>query len=294
MSLLWLGICLPWLGAWFKQYVTEAVFLLLVTAFLRIDEDRLKHHVSRPTMAILATIWSAFVIPILSGTICLTLGLNDSSSELFLALILQSSASPMMATPALVALLGLDSTLVLVSMIACTALIPITAPLFISVFADQAIPIAAWQLAGKLTAVLAGAAVSGLVLRRTLGLACIQKHHDEINGFNIVVLFVFVAAIMENVGATIIENPWVSLRLLTVAFAVFFGLFVVTAALFFRADRNQAASLALMVSQRNMGLMIAATNGLLPELTWTYFAFAQIPIYLSPQLLKPIVNWIQK
>lgn len=72
-------------------------------------------------------------------------------------------------------------------------------------FADQAIPIAAWQLAGKLTAVLAGAAVSGLVLRRTLGLACIQKHHDEINGFNIVVLFVFVAAIMENVGAAIMQ-----------------------------------------------------------------------------------------
>ena len=45
-----------------------------------------------------------------------------------------------------------------------------------------------------------------------------------------------------------------------------------------------------MVSQRNMGLMLAATDGALPGLTWLYFALCQFPIYLSPQLLKPIAR----
>ena len=45
-----------------------------------------------------------------------------------------------------------------------------------------------------------------------------------------------------------------------------------------------------MVSQRNMGLMLAATDGVLPGTTWRYFALCQFPIYLSPQLLKPIVR----
>ena len=45
-----------------------------------------------------------------------------------------------------------------------------------------------------------------------------------------------------------------------------------------------------MVSQRNMGLMVAATGGALPGLTWLYFALSQFPIYLSPQLLKPVVQ----
>jgi len=45
-----------------------------------------------------------------------------------------------------------------------------------------------------------------------------------------------------------------------------------------------------MVSQRNMGLMVAATDGLLPGTTWLYFALSQFPIYLSPQLLKPLVR----
>jgi len=49
-------------------------------------------------------------------------------------------------------------------------------------------------------------------------------------------------------------------------------------------------ALGLMVSQRNMGLMLAATDGLLPGTTWLYFAFSQFPIYLSPPLLKPIVG----
>jgi hypothetical protein len=39
-----------------------------------------------------------------------------------------------------------------------------------------------------------------------------------------------------------------------------------------------------MVSQRNMGLMLAATGGLLPDVTWLYFALAQFPIYFSPYI----------
>jgi BASS family bile acid:Na+ symporter len=45
-----------------------------------------------------------------------------------------------------------------------------------------------------------------------------------------------------------------------------------------------------MVSQRNMGLMLAAMGGVLPDLTWLYFALSQFPIYLSPQMLKPFVR----
>ena len=37
-------------------------------------------------------------------------------------------------------------------------------------------------------------------------------------------------------------------------------------------------------------LMLAATGGVLPDLTWLYFALSQFPIYLSPQLLQPIAR----
>jgi hypothetical protein len=54
--------------------------------------------------------------------------------------------------------------------------------------------------------------------------------------------------------------------------------------------QQRALALGLMVSQRNMGLMLAATGGVLPGLTWLYFALCQFPIYLLPQLLKPMVR----
>jgi len=39
--------------------------------------------------------------------------------------------------------------------------------------------------------------------------------------------------------------------------------------------------------------MLAATEGVLPGTTWLYFAMSQFPIYLSPQLLKPLANRLQ-
>jgi BASS family bile acid:Na+ symporter len=74
------------------------------------------------------------------------------------------------------------------------------------------------------------------------------------------------------------------------AFAVFFALLATTALVFRKVGYGRAIALGLMVAQRNMGLMLAATNGVLPETAWLYFAFSQFPIYLSPQLLKPIVG----
>ena len=56
------------------------------------------------------------------------------------------------------------------------------------------------------------------------------------------------------------------------------------------AGRERAFALALMASQRNMGLMLAATSGALPDLTWLYFAIAQFPIYLLPAMLQPLAR----
>ena len=61
------------------------------------------------------------------------------------------------------------------------------------------------------------------------------------------------------------------------AFAVFFALLGVTTLMFRRIGRERALALGLMVSQRNMGLMLAATDGVLPATTWLYFALCAVP-----------------
>ena len=203
---------------------------------------------------------------------------------------LQAMASPMMAAPALASLMGLDATLVLVTLITSTALIPFTAPLFAYVFIGPVLKIAPLTLGIKLLAILAGSALVGFAVRRMVGLRAIERQKERIDGFNILVLFVFVAAVMESVAPRFLAAPLITIGLAALAFLVFGAVLGLTTLLFGYAGRERALALGFMASQRNLGLMLAATGGALPDLTWLYFALSQFPIYLSPLLLQPIAR----
>jgi BASS family bile acid:Na+ symporter len=205
---------------------------------------------------------------------------------------LQATASPMMAAPALSALMGLDATLVLATLITSTALIPFTSPLITFLFIGSHLSISPVALAGKLFAILAGAALIGFAVRRVFGLASIERQREGIDGLNILFLFVFVAAVMESAGAHFLASPLTTAALAAVAFVMFFAVLFVTALLFLFAGRERALALGFMASQRNMGLMLAGTGGALPDLTWLYFALSQFPIYLSPLFLHPLARRI--
>jgi predicted Na+-dependent transporter len=289
-ALVIIGIAVPPIDALLKPFVTEAIFVLLCIAFLRVDTAAVRAYLRRPAIVLTATVWTTLVIPALFGAGCLALGLGARSPDLVVGLMLQAVASPMMAAPAFAALMGLDATLVLVTLIASTALTPLTAPLFVYAFVGPALTLSPLALGFKLFVILAGSALVGALIRRIAGLAAIDRCKDQINGCNILVLFVFVAAVMENVAARFLAFPLLMIALAALAFAAFLALFGLTAVVFTWAGRERALALAFMAAQRNTGLMVAATSGVLPDLTWLYFALCQFPIYLSPQLLKSAVR----
>jgi BASS family bile acid:Na+ symporter len=132
-----------------------------------------------------------------------------------------------------------------------------------------------------------------MTIRWTFGTAAIRRHREPIDGINIVILLVFVSAVMGSVAGDLWSDPLQVLSLTLLAFTIFFALVGATMLVFRRLGPERALALGLLVSQRNMGLMVAATGGALPGLTWLYFALSQFPIYLSPQLLKPIVGRVE-
>ena len=287
-ALIVVGIVAPSIGALLKPFVTEAVFALLCIAFLRVDAAAFRIYFGRPTIVLAATAWTSLVIPTLFGASYLAFGLKDHSPDLFLALVLQAIAPPLMAAPAFAALMGLDATLVLCTMVTSTALLPFTAPLFAYAFIGPALTLSPLTLGLKLFAILAGSALVGFTVRRIAGVAVIERQKEKINGFNILVLFVFIAAIMESVAARFLATPMITIGLAALAFVVF----CLTMLFFASAGRERALTLGFMTSQRNVGLMLAATGGALPDLTWLYFAFSYFPIYLSPLLLQPLARRI--
>ena len=289
-ALVFIGVAAPPVGELLKPFVTEAIFLLLCISFMRVDIGALREHLRRPGIIVAATAWTTLGVPLISGLGCLATGLDTRAPELYLALMLQAVASPMMAAPALAAVMGLDPTLVLITLVTSTALAPMTASLFAYVFFGAALTLSPLGLGLKLLVILAGSLMVAAAIRWSVGASAIVRHKAEIDGFNILILFVFVAAVMGNVAGGFWADPIKTIELTLLAFAVFFALVGVTALIFRKIGRERALALGLMVSQRNMGLMVAATDGLLPGSTWLYFALSQFPIYLSPQLLKPVVR----
>jgi hypothetical protein len=289
-ALVFIGIAVPPIDALLKPFVTEAIFGLLFIAFLRVDPASLRTYLGRPGLVIAATAWTALVIPLLCGVGGRAVGLDARAPDLFLSLMLQAVAPPMMAAPALAALMGLDATLVLVTLVASAALNPLTAPLLAYAFAGPALALSPVTLGLKLFAILAGSALVAAVIRRVAGAAAIVRYKTEIDGVNILVMFVFVGAVMENLAASLIAAPMCMLGLAALAFALCFAVLGVTIVMFAWSGRGRAFALGFMASQRNMGLMLAATGGILPDVTWLWFAMCQFPIYLTPHLFKPMVR----
>jgi hypothetical protein len=289
-ALVLIGIAFPPIDALLKPFVTEAIFVLLCIAFLRMDLAALRGYLKRPAVVLVATAWTMLAIPSLFGIICAIAGLEARSPDLLLAIMLQGVASPMMAAPAFAALMGLDATLVLVTLVASTALTPLTAPLFTLAFTGPALTLSPLALGIKLFVILSGSALIGLIIRRITGVHIIERFKNEIDGLNILILFVFVGAVMENVATSFFFTPLETMTLLALSFLVYFAVLAATTLLFLWAGRERAFALGFMASQRNMGLMLAAAGGALPYLAWLYFALSQFPIYLSPQLLRSLAG----
>jgi hypothetical protein len=289
-ALVFIGIAVPPLGELLKPYVTEAIFALLCLSFIRVDLSALRDYLRRPGLVLAATAWTMVGVPLLAGEIGIASLLQARSPDLYLALMLQAVASPMMASPALAAVMGLDATLVLVTLVISTALVPLTAPLFAYAFLGSALSLSPFKLGLKLLAILAGSVLVAGAIRWSMGAAAVKRHASVIDGLTVVFLLVFVSAVMGNVASSLLADPIWALEVTLLAFAVFFALVGATVLIFRKAGYGRAMALGLMVSQRNMGLMLAATDGVLPGTAWLYFAFSQFPIYLSPQLLKPIVG----
>src|SRR3954452_9719979 len=223
-ALVVIGIALPPLGEMLKPYVAEAIFLLLCISFMRVDTAALRAHLRRPGIVLAASTWDMIAVPALIGLGCLAAGLDTSSPHLFLPIMLQAVASPMMAAPALAALMGLDSTLTLITLVVGTALVPLTAPLFASIFFGAALTLSPLALGLKLALMLAGSLAGAMTIRKLSGIEATRRHREPIDGINIVILMVFVSAVMGSVAGSFRADPLQVIGIALLSFAMFFTL----------------------------------------------------------------------
>jgi BASS family bile acid:Na+ symporter len=284
-----LGIALPPLGALIRPYFAETVFALLCLAFLRVDPSALRAQLRRPGLLGTAAVWTMLVVPILLGLALVTTGLLDSPA-LLLALMLNAVAPPIFASPVLAALMGLNAAVTLALLLVCMAVTPFVAPALVDAFAGSAVTFSPLALGVRLVLMLSGAACVAIAVRAIAGQAWVERQADRIDGLNVIWLFGFAVALMGDVLTNTLNNPLLVAGLLALSAAMTFGLSGLTALLFWPAGARSALPIAHAVGSRNMGLMLAAAAGQVPEVVWLYIALAQIPIYALPLVGKPLVR----
>src|SRR3954462_4237789 len=287
---IFIGILTPPLAALFKPIFPFALFALLCLAFLRVDPIEVGAHFSRPLVVGAASAWMMIATPLLIGLTLVLLGVSERLPGLYVAMILQAAAPPVISAPTLAALMGLDAALSLATLVVCTAVTPLTAPVFATLFVGPSMAISPVALGAKLLALLAGAAIVAVLVRRFAGKTWIARQGEGIDGLSVIALFFFAVGLMDGVLASIFSDPLKVLGLTLLSFALSFGLMALTNIVFARLGMGQALALGLAAGNRNMGLMLAATGAAVPELTWLYFAVAQLPIYLMPAMLKPLAR----
>jgi len=290
---IFVGLAAPFLAAMFKPYLGEAIVVMLTLAFLRVDPIELRHHFTRPGLIAVATVWAMLIVPIVLGTVFLACGLDQRMPGLYFMLVLQMSAPGLMSSPALAALLGLDVALTLASLIVSTAITPVTASIFTHVFLGTSL-VSPLAFGARLFLIIAGCALAAAVVRRITGKAFIEAQRERIDGLSVLAMGTFAIAAMESVTDHFRSDPVLVLQLSALAFALALGMIAVTALVFLRAGRARAFAIGLIAGNRNIGLMLAATGFVVPDVAWLYFAVAQFPIYLLPHLLKPLARRLQQ
>jgi len=287
------GLAVPGLAAACKPYLGEAIVVMLMLAFLRVDPADLRRHWTRPGLIAAATLWAMLIVPAVLGSIFLAVGLDQKMPGLYFMLVLQMSAPGLMSSPALAALLGLDVALTLATLIVSTAITPLTASLFTHVYLGTALA-SPLGFGIKLFLIIAGCALGATIIRRVTGQVFIKAQRERIDGLSVIAMFMFAVAAMDGVTDHFRTDPLLVIELTALAFALALGMIALTALVFLRVGRARAFAIGLIAGNRNIGLMLAATGFVVPDVAWLYFAVAQFPIYLLPHLLKPLAKRLQQ
>ena len=198
-----------------------------------------------------------------------------------------------MSSPALAALLGLDVALTLATLIVSTAITPLTASLFTHVYLGTALA-SPLGFGIKLFLIIAGCSLGATIIRRVTGHVFIKAQRERIDGLSVIAMFMFAVAAMDGVTDHFRTDPLLVIELTALAFALALGMIALTALVFLRVGRARAFAIGLIAGNRNIGLMLAATGFVVPDVAWLYFAVAQFPIYLLPHLLKPLARRLQQ
>lgn len=288
---IFLGLALPQFAAAARPLLPVTIFLFVAMTFARADLTALKAALVKPGAVILAVGWLTLA-PV--AMVLAIFGLFPRESldpGLVLGLVVIAAAPPIMSGPAVAMMLNIPPTVLIASTIITTTAAPFIAPPLAELLLQGPVPLDRSVLMLRLLGLIGGAILLAVLFRRLVGYERIKANKAALDGFGVVMYFLFAIAAMDGVTNAFTTRPGQVFVFLAIAFAVAMMGFVF-AWLFLRPflKPGDCFLMGYGTGQRNMGALIAALGAATPETTFLFFALAQFPIYLMPQLIKPIAQ----
>ncbi len=282
------GFFFPSLAALAKPLLVPTLVIPLALALVRLDGSAIADCRRQPGLIALLLVFILGASPLVVWAIttpALAVGLPAGLRE---ALILMSASSPIVSNVAIALFVGLDASLAAVAVVFATALVPFTLPPLALALLDLELAISLPEFMTRLAALVGSAFVAAWLVRRMVRPATLAAWRERIDGLAVLNLVVFALAIMDGVTAFALERPGYALLATLLAFA--FNLLLQAAGwlAFRRRGALTALTVALLSGNCNMGLVLVALSGHAAVEVTTFFALAQLPMYMLPALLEPL------
>ena len=287
------GLAFPGVTIHLQPWLTHMVWVLMFVSMVHIDWADVMGHIRRPFLLGTALVWMLAITPVLTWAIVKDTGLSPG---LITAVVLTAASCPLMSTPAVGMIIGLDGAFLLLVLVAETFLVPLTLPIVSTNLV--ATPLSTLDLMGRLAALVASTFVAAVIAQRILGKARLERLRVPLHGVSVLLLVGFAAGLMAGVPEAFADDPEHVIFVTALSFAVFIGLQLAGAGAFMLAgramrrdwDRVKILSAAFASGNRNLAILIAVLLPAIDADTMLYFVVGQFPIYLMPAVWRQLAK----
>ena len=277
------GLALPAVAGFVRPFIPELVATLLFLTALRIGPEAAFGGMREAGRSAGLVLVYQLAAPLL--VLALVAFFGGAATPLGLVVVLMLAAPSVTGAPNFAILMGQDPAPALRMLLLGTALLPLTViPVLwaLPALGPMSVVLAA---AAKLFAVIMGACCFGFLLHRILPK---EPDKSELDGMTAVLLAVVVVGLMAALGPALIETPLLVLEWLVVALVLNLGLQVLADRALRRVGHPAPAGPAIIAGNRNIALFLVALPEHITAPLMIFIGCYQIPMYLTPILMRPI------
>ena len=272
-------------------FITPNVVLLVTFVLLRVDVSAAIHHLRRPWRLVAIVAFTMVICPAITALVLRFVPLDDGLQA---AVIISATGAAASSGAAFARLVGLDPELTLIATLASIFIVPLTGPPLSDLLAGVDLHLTVVGFMLRLALVVGVPLLLSVAIRQFAGRARLDPLGPAIDGVVVWLVVLYGFAVMDGLQAKFLADPlWVAEAILA-ACVVNFGLNLLTALVFLGYGLRSAASAGLMSGNRNMALYLAVLPSTADHRIAMFFGLAQIPLFLSPFLLRPIYRLVLK